>query len=231
MYKLAIIPARGGSKRIPRKNIKLFLGKPIIAYSIEAALESRGFDEVMVSTDDQEIAEIARRYGAQVPFLRSAELSTDTAGTAPVLVEVVREYQRRGKDFHYICCVFPAAPFITAQRLIEAMSILVNENVDGVLPIVRYSHPPQRALQLRNNRVEMIHPENYSGRSQDFEPIYHDCGLFYCLNVPSLMVQQKLICANTWPMVIPEHEVQDIDNRSDWILAEYKYHVLRERQG
>jgi pseudaminic acid cytidylyltransferase len=229
MSNLAIIPARGGSKRIPRKNIKLFYGKPIIAYSIQAALDSGVFAEVMVSTDDDEIADLAVQYGARVPFRRSPELSTDMAMVAPVLVEVIQEYRKSNRFFNYMCCIFPTAPLVSAQRIRLAMDLLIKTNVDGILPVVRYSYPPQRALVIKDHRVQMIHWENYNVRSQDFEPIYHDCAQFYCLNTSSLLEQQKLFCANTIPMELPESEVQDIDNLEDWIVAEYKYGFLHRK--
>lgn len=227
MNKIAIIPARGGSKRIPRKNIKAFCEKPIIAYSIKAAIESGVFDEIMVSTDDIEIAEIAKQYGATVPFLRSPEMSSDMAMTAPVLIEVINEYKKIGRNFDYLCCIYPTAPFITSKRLKNSMEMLINEKVDCVLPVVRYSYPPQRCLVIKNNRVKMMYPENYNVRSQDLEPIYHDCGQFYCLKTKSLFEQQKLFCVNTIPNEIPESEVQDIDNEEDWKIAEIKFKMLK----
>lgn len=226
MKKIAIIPARGGSKRIPRKNIKNFLGKPIIAYSIEAAIESKAFDEVMVSTDDKEIAEIAKQFGANVPFFRSPEMSSDMAMTAPVLVEVVNEYKKRGQDFDYVCCIYPCAPFIKAERIKEAMDKLVNFDADSVLPVVKFSYPPQRCLVIRNSKLQMLHPENYNVRSQDLEPYYHDCGQFYCLKTRALIKEEKLYCGITLPIEIPESEMQDIDNEEDWKIAEMKFKML-----
>lgn len=227
MSMIAIIPARGGSKRIPRKNIKQFCGKPIIAYSIEAAIKSSIFTEVMVSTDDQEIAAIAKEYGAKVPFMRSPEMATDIAMTAPVLSEVINNYQKMGKNFEYLCCVYPTAPFITSERLKFSMELLKKEKVECVLPIVKYSYPPQRCLVIRDKKVKMLYPENYNIRSQDLEPIYHDCGQFYCLNTKSLLEQQKLFCDNTLPVILSESEVQDIDNEEDWKMAEVKYKLLK----
>ena len=226
MKKIAIIPARGGSKRIPRKNIKNFLGKPIIAYSIEAAIESKAFDEVMVSTDDKEIAEIAKHSGAHAPFFRSPDMSTDMAMTAPVLVEVRNEYKKRGQDFDYVCCIYPCAPFIKVERIKEAMDKLVNSDADSVLPIVRFSYPPQRCLVMRDSKLQMLHPENYNVRSQDLEPYYHDCGQFYCLKTQALIEEEKLYCRTTLPIEIPESEMQDIDNEEDWKIAEMKFKML-----
>lgn len=227
MKKIAIIPARGGSKRIPRKNIKDFSGKPIIAYSIDAALKSGVFDEVMVSTDDAEIAEIAKRYGAKVPFFRSPEMSNDMAMTAPVLIEVLKEYKKLGDDFEYCCCIYPCAPFISSQRLKQGMDLLVESSADSVLPIVKFSYPPQRCLVIRDNKVQMLHPENYNVRSQDLEPYFHDVGQFYCLKSSSLIEEEKLYCKNTLPLELPESEVQDIDTDEDWKIAEIKYRILK----
>jgi N-acylneuraminate cytidylyltransferase len=225
---IAIIPARGGSKRIPRKNIKNFCNRPIISYSIQAALESEIFDEVMVSTDDYEIAEIARQYGAKVPFMRSAEMSTDMAMTAPVLSEVINEYLKMGERFEYLCCIYPTAPFINSERLQSAMRLLIYENVESVMPIVKFSYPPQRCLVIRDDKVRMLHPENYNVRSQDLEPLYHDCGQFYCVKTSCLLEQQKLFCNKTIPIILSEVEVQDIDNEDDWVLAEVKYSLLHK---
>ncbi len=227
MKTIAIIPARGGSKRIPRKNIKNFLGKPIIAYSIESALASGVFDEVMVSTDDVEIAEIAKQFGASVPFFRSKELSNDMAMTAPVLIEVVKEYEKRGQLFDQICCFYPCAPFVYSQRLKEAIAVLESSGCDSVFPVVKFSYPPQRCLVIREGKTAMLHPENYNVRSQDLEPYYHDAGQFYCLTKAALLAEQRLICTNTKSIILPELEVQDIDTDEDWRIAEMKHKILR----
>lgn len=229
MSAVAIITARGGSKRIPRKNIKPFLGKPIIAYSIEAALKSRCFDEVMVSTDDVEIAEIAKKFGANVPFMRSSKNSDDYSTTADVLKEVLLNYQARDRQFDSFCCVYPTAPFVSACRLQEAMTLLLHEDADCVLPIVKYSYPIQRSLKINaDGQAEMLWPENYLARSQDLTPVYHDCGQFYCMKTSSLLSQMKLFTKKTIPVVISECEVQDIDNEDDWKIAEMKYSVLNK---
>ena len=224
--KLAIITARGGSKRIPRKNIKLFNGFPIIKYSIEAALKSNEFDEVMVSTDDEEIAEIAIKYGASVPFFRSQKNSDDHSGTAEVIEEVILDYKNKNMLFDYVCCIYPTAPFVTAVIIKQAMSKLISFSADCVLPVVRYSYPVQRSLKIVNGSVLMNWPENYSARSQDLSPFFHDCGQFYCLNVKSLLEQKKLFAKKTIPIEISELEMQDIDNEVDWKLAELKYKLI-----
>jgi N-acylneuraminate cytidylyltransferase len=224
---VAIITARGGSKRIPRKNIKPFAGFPIIKYSIEAALKADTFDEVMVSTDDREIAEISTSLGAAVPFFRSAAASNDHAGTAEVILEVIEEYRKRGKWFEHLCCIYPTAPFVTPEKLKTAMALLIEQDVDAVLPITRFSYPIQRSLKLEEGWVRMNWPENYHTRSQDLMPVYHDCGQFYCLKTRSLVEQEILYCKRTLPVIIPESEVQDIDNEEDWKIAEIKFKMAR----
>lgn len=229
--KLAIITARGGSKRIPRKNIREFCGKPIMAYSIEAALNAKCFDEVMVSTDDEEIASIARKYGAVVPFMRSEQASNDLATTAEVLFEVLFEYKKRGINPDFICGIYPTAPFITAKTLHKAMSMIVEDDtVDSVFPVVRFSYPIQRALYMKDGIVAMFHPENLLTRSQDLEPAYHDVGQFYWLRVNTFIKNPSLIPTNTAGILLPEWQVQDIDNIDDWILAEIKYRMTQEKE-
>lgn len=224
---VAIITARGGSKRIPHKNIKEFCGKPILAYSIEAALASGAFDRVMVSTDDEKIAEVARKYGAEVPFMRSEKTSNDYATTKDVLEEVLEEYAKRGEHFDTLCCIYPTAPFITPQRLSEAMELLAEKDGDTLLPVVRFSFPPQRCVvKDAAGYLQFKWPEYRNSRSQDLEPYYHDAGQFYCLRVSSFAAQKNLIMEKTVPMELPETEVQDIDNEEDWKLAEIKYHML-----
>lgn len=223
---VAIITARGGSKRIPRKNIKDFLGKPIIAYSITAALEAGCFDEVMVSTDDQEIADVALRCGAKVPFFRSAETSNDYSTTADVLVEVISEYRNRGQEFAYACCIYPTAPFVTAKKLKLGHDLLVTSGADSALPVVRFGYPIQRALKIEENRLGMIWPEHLNSRSQDLMPAYHDSGQFYWFRVESFLTSRKLFAEHTVPIEMPESEVQDIDNEEDWKMAEMKYRIL-----
>ena len=228
MKNIAIITARGGSKRIPKKNIKDFCGQPIILYSIKAALNSHVFDEVMVSTDDEEIADISRRAGAKVPFLRSEKTSDDYAVTSDVLREVLTRYTQMGKEFDYGCCIYPTAPFITSARLDQAMSILKRSDADTVIPIVAYSFPPQRAIVIRDGMARMQFPENLNKRSQDLEVIYHDCGQFYAFNVRSFMRAGKLMGNKVIPVIMDELEVQDIDDLNDWKIAEIKYQILKD---
>lgn len=226
---IAIITARGGSKRIPRKNIKSFCGHPIIKYSIDAALETDCFDEVMVSTDDDEIAEVAMSYGASVPFMRSEANSNDYATTADVIKEVLLEYGKCGKEFEFFCCIYPTAPFVTACRIKESMDVLKRTGADSVLPVVRYSYPIQRSLKIEDNRAVMLWPENYLKRSQDLMPVYHDCGQYYCMRSSSLLEQMKLFADHTVPIILPESEVQDIDNEEDWKIAEMKYKIVNSK--
>lgn len=223
MKSIAIITARGGSKRIPKKNIREFCGKPIIAYSIEAAIHSGIFDEVMVSTDSQEIAGIAKKYGAAVPFLRSDATSNDFATTADVLKEVIDRYKEEGKEFNVLCCIYPTAPFVTPEKLKAAKDKMIQSGVDSIMTVVQYSFPPQRAVLLKDDKISYQYPEFAKARSQDLEPIYHDCGQFYMCKVNSFLESNSVISSNTGAIVVPEEEVQDIDNYSDWNLAEIKY--------
>ncbi len=228
MSSIAIITARGGSKRIPRKNIKSFLGKPMLAYSIEAALGAGIFDEVMVSTEDEEIAEIARQAGAVVPFYRSEKTANDFATTSDVIEEVLEEYAKRGKEFDTFCCIYPTAPFITAERLKEGMELLVAQKADSVMPVVSFSFPPQRCVIISEGKLVPKWPENMPKRSQDLEPYYHDCGQFYCVDTKRFLEEKVILMPNTCPLVLSELEVQDIDNEVDWKLAELKYRLLQE---
>lgn len=230
MNNIAIITARGGSKRIPRKNIKLFCGKPIIEYSIAAALESGLFNEVMVSTDDEEIAEVARHAGAHIPFMRSATTSNDYATTSDVLCEVLEEYHKRGVAFDYMTCLYPTAPFVTADKLKTAMTLMLKAGADSVIPVVQFSFPPQRCHVIHNGLLEMKWPENLTVRSQDLEPLYHDCGQFYITKVDAFLRCRQLLTPKTCPMILPENEVQDIDNESDWKIAEIKYRLIRAEE-
>lgn len=228
---VAIITARGGSKRIPRKNVKEFLGKPILLYSIEAAINSGIFDEVMVSTEDEEIMELARKAGAKVPFVRSQEAANDFSTTTDVLLEVLESYKKIGEEFEYACCLYPTAPFTTAKCLKEAMEMLEEKDVDSVIPVVRFGFPPQRGLVVREDKVEFKWPEHMFTRSQDLEPFYHDSGQFYCLRVDSFLEQKRLFMENTLGYVRSELEVQDIDTLEDWKLAELKYQMLMEKEN
>lgn len=227
MCSLAIIPARGGSKRIPRKNIREFLGKPIIAYSIEAALRSGLFEEVMVSTDDKEIAEVSKKYGASVPFFRSAENSNDYAGLSEVCIEVLETYNDRGRLFDQLCCILPTAPFISVENLNKAKQILEKGIYDSVFTVVEYSYPIQRSLKIDNDFVRMRWPENFPKRSQDLEKTYHDAGQFYFAITGSLIKEKRMFTEKSSAVILTELEVQDIDTEIDWKLAEIKYQLIR----
>lgn len=228
---LAIITARGGSKRIPKKNIKEFCGKPIIAYSIEAALNSGIFNEVMVSTDSDEIAEIAVKYGAKVPFMRSADNSNDFATTNDVLCEVVNDYkEKQGKVFDFVCCLYPTAPFVTTIKLKETFGILKVSKADQVVPVVKFSFPPQRCFVIDEaGNMKYKWPENQSKRSQDLEPYYHDAGQFYFYNANVFYNSKKPVDFIIKPYVLSDLEVQDIDNMEDWQIAEIKYKLMQQR--
>jgi N-acylneuraminate cytidylyltransferase len=229
MRKIAIIPARGGSKRIPRKNIKPFFGKPIIAYSIKAALQSNLFDEVMVSTDDKEIAEVSKNLGASVPFLRSAQASNDFATTADVLIEVLEAYRKEGKEFVLGCFIYPTAPLITAKRLQESLDLLITKNFDAVLPVLKFSYPIWRSLRVEQGKALMNWPEHVNSRSQDLPPAYHDAGQFGWFNTEAFLRNKIVFTQNTGALELTELEVQDIDNDTDWKLAELKFQLLQHR--
>jgi pseudaminic acid cytidylyltransferase len=227
MHNLCIIPARGESKRILRKNTKLFLGKPIIAYSIEAALNSGLFEEVMVSTDDIEIAEIAKKYGAKVPFLRSDKNSDDYATTFDVIEEVLLKYQDTGKKIAMVCCLYACAPFVNSEKLSESLSVLETNGFDSVFPVMPFGFPIQRSLKLEGNKINFFYPEFSLSRSQDLEKSYHDAGQFYWMKVDSCLEQKKILTDNSGSIIISEMEGQDIDNEVDWKLAELKYEFLQ----
>lgn len=226
---LAIITARGGSKRIPRKNIKNFLGQPIIKYSIDAALQSGCFDEVMVSTDDIEIAEYAKQCGATVPFIRSEKNADDHSTTAEVLLEVIHAYKNVGKDFQYACCIYPTAPFVTAEKLKNAFQKLKENECKSIVPVVQFSFPILRSFKMENGLIKMNWPEYLNTRSQDLAPAYHDAGQFYFFRTDAFLTDKKIFTENTLGIEMPESEVQDIDNEEDWKLAEIKFQIQLEK--
>ncbi|HEX2845628.1 MAG TPA: pseudaminic acid cytidylyltransferase [Chitinophagaceae bacterium] len=226
MKSVAIITARGGSKRIPRKNIRNFLGQPIICYSIQAALDSGLFDEIMVSTDDDEIAEIALKAGAAVPFRRSGEASDDYATTAQVLTEVLNEYEKNGKKFDLCCCIYPTAPFVSAQKLKKALQLLTENNADAVIPVVRYATAIQRSLKMTDQHISFNWPEYATTRSQDLPPAFYDCGQFYFFQIAAFRKNKRLFMPHTFGLEVSEMEVQDIDNLDDWKMAEFKYSYI-----
>ena len=223
MSNLCIIPARGGSKRVPRKNIKDFLGKPIISYPIKVALDSGLFDDVMVSTEDNEIAQIAQKYGAKVPFLRTTDNADDFATLAEVIDEVKTSYLKLGISFDNICCVLPTSPLISLVNLKKGYELLINENLDSVRPVVRFSYPVQRSIKLTNGKIEFFYPEYAKTRSQDLESSYHDAGQFYWMKF-----NKGLNGINRFGFEIPELHVQDIDTIEDWKLAEIKFQIINK---
>lgn len=217
---IAIITARGGSKRISKKNIKDFMGKPMLSYAIEAAKGADIFDEIMVSTDSEEIAAIAKKYGANVPFMRSKKTSDDFATTYDVLDEVISEYKKTGREFDNICCIYPCVPFLSAEILKQAYLEFINSGFDRLTPVVKYSHPIQRALMIENGVLKYVEPKYALTRSQDLEPRYHDVGMFYFYK------KDKLLSDNITAYVMDEKAVQDIDTLKDWQMAQMKYRIL-----
>lgn len=230
---IAIIPARGGSKRIPKKNIKDFLGKPIIAYSIEAALKAEIFDEVMVSTDSEEIAQVAREHGAKVPFMRAAELADDVSTSDDVLLDVLKRYEMHGQSFNYMACIYAAAPFVTADALRNALKIMKeHKGMTQLIPMAPYSYPPQRCHVI-NAKGEAFfkYPEYITTRSQDLEQMYHDIGQYYIYDVDNFVKTKGLVYDKIVPLVVDEFSAQDIDTEQDWKNAEIKYKILRQEKS
>ena len=217
---LAIFPARGGSRRIPKKNILEFMGKPMLAHPLKAALSSRLFREVMVSTESREIASLAQSLGASVPFMRSEKTASDEATTDSVLFEVLQEYGKRGKEFDAFFCIYPTAVLLTEQMLKDAAALL--EEHSSVMPVVRFSYPPQRGLLLQEGRLVYAQPEHIKTRSQDLAPIYHDAGLFYACRTPDFFRFQTTETPDTVPLILSELQVQDIDNPEDLEMARLK---------
>lgn len=226
--RIAIIPARGGSKRIPKKNIKSFLGKPILAYAIEACLQSAIFSEVMVSTDCAEIAEIANRYGAKVPFMRSAKTSDDFVGTYDVLKEVLMEYKKFGQNFDHVCCVYPCAPFLKSQTLKTAYEQMITMNMDALMPVCKYPVPIEWAMQIQDGLLIPNDREAQKIRSQDLVSKYFDAGMFYFYKADVVLTGEMSVPAKTFGYIISELECQDIDTEDDWKIAELKYKILHD---
>lgn len=225
---IAVIPARGGSKRIPRKNIRGFCGKPIIAWSIEAARDSGCFDSIVVSTDDKEIADVARQAGATVPFMRPAGLSDDLTGTAAVVRHVIGWYDERSEKPDPVCCLYATAPFVTGTDLQRGLALLRGETAGFVFPVCRFSAPIQRAVRLdANGRVSMFNPEYANSRSQDLEPAYHDAGQFYWGTRAAWLSETSLFGRDSLAIVLPDSRVQDIDTDEDWAQAEAKFRFQR----
>ena len=229
---ICVIPARGGSKRIPRKNIKEFNGKPIIAYSIEAALKSNCFGQVIVSTDDDEISEVAKKYGALVPFVRPDELSNDYAGTIPVIKHAIEWMEDNNNYIENVCCLYATAPFIQSKIISKAYQQLQDSNSDYCFSVTSFSFPIQRAIKIvQGDKVNMFYPEHFNTRSQDLEEAYHDAGQFYWGKAQAFKDESPLFSEVATPYVLPRYLVQDIDTMEDWIRAEAMYKVLQETEA
>ena len=225
---ICIIPARGGSKRIPRKNIKNFCGQPIISWSIEAALNCTSFGRVIVSTDDDEIAEISRQYGAEVPFKRSKSLSDDHTSTIPVIKNAIKWLEMNNEKVDSICCLYPTAPFIEESYIEEGLKKLIENNASYSISVTSFPYPIQRAIKFtKNERLKMFFPENINKRSQDLEKSFHDAGQFYWGKRSAWMREERILDQNTVPVYIPRYKVQDIDDEEDWIQAERIFNKLR----
>ena len=223
MSSIAIILARGGSKRIPQKNIRQFGDRPVIWYPIRAAIESGCFQEVMVSTDDERIAAVARDAGALTPFRRSPENAGDHATTTSALLEVLEQYRASGREFDFLCGIYAATPLITAQHLRDGWKLIcTSEQVDTVMPVVPFGYPIQRAFKVEDGLLRLMAPEYAFTRSQDLPAAYHDAGQWYWMQRRSFEVGRKIFADYCLPLVLSEVEVQDIDNEDDWKLAEVK---------
>jgi pseudaminic acid cytidylyltransferase len=226
--KIAVIPARGGSKRIPRKNIKLFCGKPMIAWSIEAALQSGCFDHVVVSTDDFEIAAVALEYGAQVPFMRPAVLSDDHTGTTAVIRHAVEWFKEHELPPLQVCCIYATAPFVTPQGICSGLEILSSTECNYAFSVTSYPFPIQRAIRITSQgQVEMFNPDYFNIRSQDLELAYHDAGQFYWGRADAWLSEKTIFSLGSLPVMLPSHRVQDIDTPEDWMRAEWMFKALR----
>jgi N-acylneuraminate cytidylyltransferase len=230
--RLAVIPARGGSKRIPHKNIRLFNGKPMIAWSIAAAQDSGCFDVVAVSTDDREIAAVAERYGAAVPFLRPTELADDHVGTFPVVRHAVEWYCRDAVAPSEVCCVYATAPFLDPVDIRYGLDVLEAQGSGFAFAVTSFPSPIQRALRLNDDsRVEMFHPEHFSARSQDLEPAYHDAGQFYWGRTSAWRNEKRVFGPQATAVILPRYRVQDIDTEEDWEMAEHLFRALELARG
>lgn len=226
--KLAVIPARGGSKRIPRKNIKAFRGKPMIGWSIQAAIDSACFDRIVVSTDDDEIAEVATRLGAEVPFMRPSGLADDHTGTVPVIAHAVGWQQQHGDAPTLACCLYATAPFVRPQDLRRGLELLSAQDSDYAFSVTSYAFPIQRALRVTDgNRVEMFYPEHFNTRSQDLEEAWHDAGQFYWGKAEAWTAGKPIFSRDAVPVALPRSRVQDIDTPEDWERAELMFDLLR----
>jgi N-acylneuraminate cytidylyltransferase len=228
--RVAIIPARGGSRRVPRKNIRPFCGRPMIAWSIEVALKSGCFDRILVSTDDAEIAEVARTCGAETPFVRPAALSDDYTGTIPVIAHAIEWLHQQGDQPTEVCCLYATAPFVRADDLRRGLDLLNRTGCDYAFSVTSYAFPIQRALRITSiGRVEMLNPELCDTRSQDLEETWHDAGQFYWGRAEAWLTRKSIFTADTVPVILPRHRVQDIDTEEDWERAELLFRTLEAK--
>jgi pseudaminic acid cytidylyltransferase len=228
--KLAVIPARGGSKRIPRKNIKLFGDQPMITWSIRAAIESKCFDRIIVSTDDEEIAMIARQCGAEVPFMRPANLSDDYTGTMPVVAHAIDWQNKNGKATTEVCCIYATAPFIESTDLLRGMQILESTKASYAFAVTSYAFPIQRAIRITTDkRVTMFQPEHFNTRSQDLPEAWHDAGQFYWGQAEAWLEGKPVFSLDAATVPIPRYRVQDIDTFEDWERAEWMHRAWLSR--
>ena len=230
--RLAIIPARGGSKRIPGKNIKPFCGQPIIAWSIAAAQQSGCFDRIVVSTDDAEIAKVAKAYGAEVPFMRPPELSDDYTGTTPVIAHAIDWQNAQGEKVSQACCIYATAPFVQAQDLLQGLQVMRSSGADYAFSVTTYAFPIKRAILITpEQRVAMFHPECFNTRSQDLEEAWHDAGQFYWGRANAWLTGKPLFSNDAVPVPLPRHRVQDIDTPDDWARAEWLFKAMQHEKG
>ena len=226
--KLAIIPARGGSKRIPRKNIKMFCGRPMIAWSIDAARASGLFDHIVVSTDDVEISAVAKAYGAEVPFMRPPALSDDYTGTSAVVAHAIQWYRAQGDMPDLVCCIYATAPFVSAADLQRGLQMLADSDSDVAFSGTSFAFPIQRAIKLtEEGRVQMFQPEHFNTRSQDLEEAFHDAGQFYWGRTAAWIADKPIFSSDAMPVILPRHRVQDIDTPEDWERAEWMFKALQ----
>jgi len=227
--RLCIIPARGGSKRIPRKNIKEFFGQPMIAYSIKAAIDSQYFDKVIVSTDDGEIAEVAKEYGAEVPFIRPDELANDHVATIPVIKHAIEWFDDQGQSPSEVCCLYATAPFVQPNTIREVYKKMKKEQADYCFTVTSFAFPIQRAIKVtKDNRIDMFYPEHFETRSQDLKEAYHDAGQLYWGKAEAFKQQNPLFSESSTPYILSRHLVQDVDTLEDWRRAELMYQVLKK---
>ena len=230
--KLAVIPARGGSKRITRKNIKLFCGKPMIAWSIEAAIQSGCFDHVVVSTEDAEIAEVARQCGTPVPFMRPIALSDDHTGTKAVVAHAIEWFAAQGQMPEQVCCLYATAPFVSVDDLRRGLTVLTETGSDFAFAVTSYAFPIQRAIRITPaGGVEMFSPEHFNTRSQDLEEAFHDAGQFYWGRAQAWLEERMIFSHAAAPVRLPRHRVQDIDTPEDWLRAEWLFEAINQSKG